>query len=180
MTAPRPSQPSIHGLQKPEIAYLPTACAETCRSRRQPCFRAVLPIWDNNRGDSRGKFPNPHTFLCTTRSTHFFVMVGLDPAIHVFGGAIPGWRTCASLAGVGTEASLAYFNSIPRQARRKPSAIRGLSTQDVDGRVKPGHDEGIGGRKRMWAKGSLGTKSYTRMCGDSNVCPSNLHDCHPI
>src|SRR5207244_2001473 len=42
------------------------------------------------------------------------------------------------------------------------------------------HDEGVGGRKRMRAKGFLGTKSYTRMCGDSNVCPSNLHDCHPI
>ena len=29
---------------------------------------AAAPIWDGNRGDSRGKFPNPHTFLCTTRS----------------------------------------------------------------------------------------------------------------
>src|SRR5258708_30706285 len=27
----------------------------------------------------------------------------------------------------------------------------------------------------MWAKGSLGITSYTRMCGDSKDCPSNLH-----
>src|SRR5882757_10267088 len=108
MTAPARHNHVFHGLKKPEIAYLPTACAEALPFRRQPCFRATDPIWDGNRGDSRGKPSNPHTFLCMTwsqgeplahvpcdpgsrvarpgfRST-IFVMAGLDPAIHVFAG----------------------------------------------------------------------------------------------
>src|SRR5258705_9510195 len=64
MTAPARPNHVFHGLKKPEIAYLPTACAEASPFRRQPCFRAAVPIWDGNRGDSRGKSPNPHTFLC--------------------------------------------------------------------------------------------------------------------
>src|SRR6202165_3328049 len=67
MTAPARLNLPRHGLKKPEIAYLPTACAERRRSSRQPCFRAAVPIWDGNRGNSRGKPANPHTFLCTTR-----------------------------------------------------------------------------------------------------------------
>src|SRR6202140_168160 len=34
----------------------------------KPCFRAAVPIWDGNRGDSRGKPANPHTFSCSARS----------------------------------------------------------------------------------------------------------------
>src|SRR5258707_12511845 len=68
MTAPARHNHVFHGLKKPEIAYLPTACAEALPFRRQPCFRATVPIWDGNRGDSRGKPPNPHTFLCMTWS----------------------------------------------------------------------------------------------------------------
>src|SRR5271169_4735042 len=65
----RPSEPFRYGLQKPEIAYLPTACGrKRRRSRRPPCFRAVAPIWDGNRGNSRDKPANPHTFPCTTHS----------------------------------------------------------------------------------------------------------------
>src|SRR5262249_54995 len=48
----RPSKPSHYGLQKPEIAYLPTACGETPLPCLPP-FRAAAPIWDGNRGDSR-------------------------------------------------------------------------------------------------------------------------------
>src|SRR5882762_2016771 len=33
--------------------------------RRRPCFPAAVPIWDGDRGDSRVKPANPHTFLCT-------------------------------------------------------------------------------------------------------------------
>src|SRR6476646_8862062 len=55
MTAPARHNHVFHGLKKPEIAYLPTACAEASPFRRQPCFRATVPIWDGNRGDSRGK-----------------------------------------------------------------------------------------------------------------------------
>src|SRR6185503_8189376 len=34
----------------------------------QPRFRAAVPIWGGNRGDSRVKSPNPHKFLCSTCS----------------------------------------------------------------------------------------------------------------
>ena len=72
----RPSEPLLHGLQKPEIAYLPTACGGKRRySHRLPRFRAATPIWGNNRRDSRGTPANPHTFPCTTRSG--------SPLLHV-------------------------------------------------------------------------------------------------
>src|SRR5271165_184213 len=82
------------------------------RSRRQPCFRAAAPIWDGNRGDSRGKPTNPHTFLCTARGGlphlhavfHLPVMAGLDPAIHVSGGRSPDRAGLAPrLSGDGIE-----------------------------------------------------------------------------
>jgi len=48
-------------------------------SRRPPCFRAAVPIWDDNHGDSRGKPTNPHTFLCSahpgTTPSHAFCIV---------------------------------------------------------------------------------------------------------
>src|SRR4029077_17434650 len=93
MTAPARHNHRLHGLKKPEIAYLPTAYVETLPFRRQPCFRAVIPIWDDNRGDSRGNPPNPHTFLCTTWSLPRPRHGRADPAIHVFGGVIPGSRS---------------------------------------------------------------------------------------
>ena len=69
--------------------------------RRRPCFPAAVPIWDGDRGDSRIKSANPHTFLCTPcsglpRRTPFaslrrpaVLTAGLDPAIHVFGRSHP-------------------------------------------------------------------------------------------
>jgi len=66
MTAPARPISFRHGLKKPEIAYLPTDYVETRGgSRRRPCFRAAVPIWDGDRGNSRGCPANPHTFLCT-------------------------------------------------------------------------------------------------------------------
>src|SRR6478672_6440891 len=90
MTAPARHNHVFHGLKKPEIADLPTACAEASPFRRQPCFRATAPIWDGNRGDSRGKprkspqilvydlgqVPHPKSF-------YPFVLAGRDPAIHI-------------------------------------------------------------------------------------------------
>src|SRR5690348_9607570 len=35
------------------------------RPRLPPCFRAVVPIWGDNRGDSRVKPSNPHKFPCS-------------------------------------------------------------------------------------------------------------------
>src|ERR1700761_317486 len=59
------------------IISLRTAKARNCLSpndlqgkspplRRPSCFRAAVPIWDGNHGDSRGKPSNPHTFSCST------------------------------------------------------------------------------------------------------------------
>src|SRR6266404_6350812 len=66
MTAPARLNLVSHGLKKPEIADLPTACAGTLPFPPPTGFRAAVPIWDGNRGDSRGKPANPHTFLCRT------------------------------------------------------------------------------------------------------------------
>jgi len=79
MTAPARPNSFRHGLKKPEIAYLPTACTGTRGgSRRRPCFRAAVPIWDGHRGNSRGCPTNPHTFLCTHGRQ------GYPPAPHCF------------------------------------------------------------------------------------------------
>src|SRR5690349_15780535 len=64
----RSSEPSDHGLQKPEIAYLPTVRDGKRHSPRSPAFRAADPIWVDNIRDSRGKPLSPHTFSCLTRS----------------------------------------------------------------------------------------------------------------
>ena len=130
----RPSKPLLHGLQKPEIAYLPTACEGKRHSRRPPRFRAATPIWGNNRRDSRGQPANPHTFPCMTHSGSpllhasclrwlglsaaipvfgrpipLLVMAGPDPAIHVVGGAVPGSRSACP----GMELTQAALTSIP-------------------------------------------------------------------
>src|SRR5213080_4764364 len=122
MTAPARHNHVFHGLKKPEIAYLPTACAETLPFP-PPTVLSCYPIWDGNRGDSRDKRSNPHTFLCMTWSqgnpwpTSSFAHLplrhgGLDPAIHVLGGQSPDRaRLAPRLSGDGIEASFAYFNS---------------------------------------------------------------------
>src|ERR1700722_4552811 len=61
----RPSKPASSRTEK--ARNLPVSqrlSKKRRRSRRQPCFRAAVPIWDGNRGDSRGDPSNLHTFLC--------------------------------------------------------------------------------------------------------------------
>ena len=67
----RSSQPSRHGLQKPEIAYLPTAYDGDATPPLKPAFRAADPIWVDNSRDSRTKPPNLYTFPCTAHSGRF-------------------------------------------------------------------------------------------------------------
>src|SRR5215469_1424655 len=64
----RPSDRFRHGLQKPEIANSPSGLrgATPPSPPHEPCFRAAVPIWDGNRGDSRVKSPHPHKFSCST------------------------------------------------------------------------------------------------------------------
>src|ERR1700751_282712 len=56
--------------KSPKLPNLPTACER--KRHRFPttnrAFRAVTPIWDDYRGNSRAKSPDPHTFSCTTPS----------------------------------------------------------------------------------------------------------------
>src|SRR5882757_10650773 len=57
----------FYGPKKPEICLSPNGLRRNVAvSAVKPCFRAAAPIWDGNRGDSRGKPANPHTILCTT------------------------------------------------------------------------------------------------------------------
>src|SRR6202048_309581 len=65
-----PARPTITSRteKSPKLPISQRLAQERCRSCRQPWFRAALPIWENNRGDSRGDPANPHTFLCTKGS----------------------------------------------------------------------------------------------------------------
>jgi len=68
MTAPARHNHVFHGLKKPEIADLPTACAEALPFRRQPCFRATVPIWDGNM-ENRGTSLRIPTHSCVWRDS---------------------------------------------------------------------------------------------------------------
>src|SRR5262249_48160462 len=63
----RPLQPFISRTAKsPKSDRLPTACAgNPAAPVTAPCFPAAVPIWGGERGNSRAKPSNPHTFLCT-------------------------------------------------------------------------------------------------------------------
>src|ERR1700721_645706 len=67
LTAPaRPNLPR-YGLKKPEICLSPNGLRRNAAvPAANPVFRAALPIWGGNRGDSRGDPANLHTFLCIT------------------------------------------------------------------------------------------------------------------
>src|SRR5882757_3058027 len=73
-----------YGLKKPEICLSPNGLRRNVAVPAvKPCFHAAAPIWDGNRGDSRGNPANPHTILCTTHRG--YPRHGrLVPAIHVF------------------------------------------------------------------------------------------------
>src|SRR6202040_4001243 len=56
-----------YGPKKPEICLSPNGLRRNVTvPAAKPCFRAAVPIWEGNRGDSRGVPPNLHTFLCIT------------------------------------------------------------------------------------------------------------------
>src|SRR5689334_22803738 len=82
----RPSQLFISRTAKsPKSDCLPTACAGSPAAPvTAPCFPAADPIWGGERGDSRVKSTNPHTFLCTpcsegSRSTFLAPIRGTGP-----------------------------------------------------------------------------------------------------
>ena len=85
----RPSNPSFTDCKSPKLPNLPTAYrGRRRRPHRSPRFRAADPIWDGNRGKSRGKPSNPHTFLCSacfgaTRCTRFAGPVSRPSALGV-------------------------------------------------------------------------------------------------
>src|SRR6201747_76336 len=57
----------FYGPKKPEIFLPPNGLRRNVAvPAAKPCFRAAVPIWGGNRGDSRGNPANPHTILCTT------------------------------------------------------------------------------------------------------------------
>jgi hypothetical protein len=62
--APARQKPLRHGLQSPKLPISQRLAAKPCGSSCRPCFRAAAPIWDGNRGKSRGIPINPHTFSC--------------------------------------------------------------------------------------------------------------------
>src|ERR1700736_1700558 len=91
MTAPARPTITSRTEKSPKLPISQRLAQERCRSCRQPCFRAALPIWENNRGDSRGDPANPHTFLCTKGPG---LPVPLDISLKRAGlrPACPGWR----------------------------------------------------------------------------------------
>jgi len=98
MTAPARHNHVFHGLKKPEIAYLPTACAETLPFPPPTvlsCYRPYMG-WQSWRFEGQ-TFESPHILVYDLgpkgtlgphpfSPTYIFVMAGLDPAIHVLGG----------------------------------------------------------------------------------------------
>src|ERR1700739_4943804 len=65
----RPSEPFSLRTAKARQCLSPNGLqgGNTGAAAPKPCFRAAVPIWDDNHGDSRGKPAYPHTFLCSTR-----------------------------------------------------------------------------------------------------------------
>jgi hypothetical protein len=90
MNAPARHNHLFHGLKKPEIAYLPTACTETLPFPPPTVLSCCRPDmgWQSWRFEGQ-PCESPHISVYN----HHFVMARLDPAIHVFGGAIPGSRS---------------------------------------------------------------------------------------
>src|SRR5712692_5140053 len=118
MTAPARHNHVFHGLKKPEIAYLPTAYAgalpfpprtvlscyspymgwQSWRFEGQTFESPHILVYDWSQGNAwptsclRSRVSLARDFACLT----IFVMAGLDPAIHVFAGAIPGSRSASA------------------------------------------------------------------------------------
>src|ERR1700742_3117525 len=124
----RPSKPVLSRTEKARNRLSPNGLRrERRRSPHRPYFRAAVPIWDDTRRDSRGKLPNPHTFLCTTRSGWNQIVFrspeGPTEAGHSCPSsrhgranpAIQSWRTHPRigpcLSGDGAQASAAYLSS---------------------------------------------------------------------
>src|SRR6202041_2054397 len=65
----RPSKPAASRTEKARNLPVSQRLAQKRRrSRHQPCFRAAVPIWDGNRGDSRGcPFESPHILVYNVR-----------------------------------------------------------------------------------------------------------------
>jgi hypothetical protein len=126
--------------KSPKFDCLPTASAGSLLPpAANRVFSAASPIWDGNRGDSRVKSTDPHTFLCTpstaaTCRTHFAcppearprpcrpgaVQLAhrtrdgrLDPAIHVFGAISPDRRSAFASPVRGWNRSKLAPTSIP-------------------------------------------------------------------
>src|SRR5881394_2489766 len=101
MTAPARHNHVFHGLKKPEIAYLPTACAETLPFPPPTvlsCYRPYMG-WQSWRFEGQ-TFESPHIlvydFVPREPLAHIRFRPptpsswpGLDPAIHVLGGQSP-------------------------------------------------------------------------------------------
>src|SRR5712671_2258714 len=121
-----------YGPKKPEICLSPNGLRRNVAvPTAKPCFRAAAPIWDGNRGDSRGNPANPHTILCTTHRGHprngrFDIPSRVFPTwafnsaelgrarvrLPSISWCDPGSRSATPrLSGDGIEGSFAYFNS---------------------------------------------------------------------
>src|SRR5438445_8646727 len=93
MTAPARHNHVFHGLKKPEIAYLPTACAETLPFPPPTvlsCYRPYMG-WQSWRFEGQ-TFESPHILVYDLvpreplahvlfRPPYSLVMAGLDPAL---------------------------------------------------------------------------------------------------
>src|SRR5712692_394784 len=100
MTAPARHNHVFHGLKKPEIAYLPTACAETLPFPPPTvlsCYRPYMG-WQSWRFEGQ-TFESPHILV--------YDLVPREPLAHVL-SAIPG---LALLVRDFAQASCAYLSS---------------------------------------------------------------------
>src|ERR1700704_6020101 len=105
ITAPRPSEPSFHGLQKPEIAYLPTACAETLPFLAPTVLSCCLPDmgWQSWKFEGQAR-QSPHILVYDTIPRELLghvvlsrsaCLAGVDPAIQVLVARSPGLASLA-------------------------------------------------------------------------------------
>ena len=81
MTAPARPNHVFHGLKKPEIAYLPTACAETLPFLPRTVLSCYHPYmgWQSWRFEGQ-TFESPHILVYDMARGFIPVMARLDPA----------------------------------------------------------------------------------------------------
>src|SRR4030081_1928118 len=132
MTAPARLTLPSHGLKKPEIAYLPTACAETLPFPPPTVLSCCRPDmgWQSWRFEGE-TCESPHISVYnsgpkgTSRGTSFsaLVMAGLD----IPGRGLPdlGLKLCRTRASPRSVAIHVFGRLIPGSRSAKASLVRG-------------------------------------------------------